>query len=153
MSATAPGLASGNFSIDRASNSIRFERHIPVAPHDIFAAWTEPQQVTQWWDPEGRPLTKCDIDLRVGGRFSFVSAGHPEMPFTGVYRTISPPDLLVFDAMGAEGRVRLESAAGGTRMIVEIICSSPEHMQQFMQMGVAAGTSQTLDNLVAYAAG
>jgi hypothetical protein len=46
--------------------------------------------------------------------------------------------------------VLLESAGGKTRLVVEIQCSSAEHLAQFVQMGVASGTSQTLDNLVTY---
>jgi hypothetical protein len=58
---------------------------------------------------------------------------------------------LVFDAMGAEGRVMLAPAeGGGTAMIVEIACANEAHLQQFVAMGVAAGTSQTMDNLVAF---
>jgi len=35
-------------------------------------------------------------------------------------------------------------------MTVEIACKSAEQLEQFLKMGVDAGTSQTLDNLVAY---
>jgi len=55
------------------------------------------------WPP--RALTTCEIDLRPGGAFRFVSDGHPDMPFTGTYREIAPPDRLVFEAIGATGRV------------------------------------------------
>ena len=146
-------LTSNAFAVDEARNTIRFERRVPTGPEAVFAAWTDPEQLRRWWDPAGTPLAKCEIDLRVGGGFTFVTVAHPDMPFAGVYRTIERPTLLVFDAMGAEGRVRLNAIPDGTRMVVEIICSSPEHLQQFVQMGVAAGTSQTLDNLVAFKAG
>jgi uncharacterized protein YndB with AHSA1/START domain len=106
-----------------------------------------------WWDPAGERLQRCDIDLRVGGGFTLVSRGHADMPFAGTYREISPPARLVFDAMGAEGRVILEPSGTGTAMIVEIACANEAHLQQFVAMGVAAGTSQTLDNLVGHCAG
>jgi hypothetical protein len=35
-------------------------------------------------------------------------------------------------------------------MIVEIECRSSEQLDQFLKMGVSAGTGRTLDNLVAY---
>jgi hypothetical protein len=35
----------------------------------------------------------------------------------------------------------------------EIRCASPEHLQQLVQMGVADGTSGTLNNLVSYVGG
>src|SRR3954447_6482888 len=75
---------------------------------------------------------------------------HPDKPFTGVYQEIAPPTLLVFEANGAAGKVLLAERAGGTRMTVEIVCRSPEHLAQFVAMGVAAGTSRTLDNLASH---
>jgi nicotinate-nucleotide pyrophosphorylase len=53
--------------------------------------------------------------------------------------------------MGATGRVVLQNAAGETHMTVEIECRSAEQLDQYLKMGVDVGTSQTLDNLVAYA--
>ena len=145
-------LAPTGFTIDEAAHTIRFIRRFRADRNQVFAAWTEPQHVCCWWDPTGRPLARCEIDLRVGGSFIFASSEHP-MPFTGVYREIDRPVRLVFDAMGAEGRVTLDEVDGGTTMLVEIICPSAEHLAQFVKMGVAAGTSRTLDNLVAHLEG
>ena len=138
------------FVLDRASHTIRMERRVAAARAQVFAAWTTPEHVACWWDPAGDQLTTCDIDLRVGGAFTFVSRRHPEMPFSGIYREIVPPERLIFDALGATGRVSLEDTPGGTRMVVEIVCQSADHFDQFVTMGVHAGTSQTLDNLMAY---
>jgi uncharacterized protein YndB with AHSA1/START domain len=89
--------------------------------------------------------------LRTGGTFKFVAKSNPEMPFAGTYREIAPPDRLVFEALGATGRVVLRDVAGKTHMTVEIECRSAEQLDQYLKMGVDVGTSQTLDNLVAYA--
>ena len=72
------------------------------------------------------------------------------MPFSGTYREIAPPDHLVFEALGATGRVVLREVAGQTHMTVAIECRSADHLEQFLKAGVAVGTSQTLDNLVAF---
>ena len=143
----------GRFEIDRASHSIRFAREIEAPRAQVFEAWTVPEHMRCWWDPAGAELATCEIDLRVGGSFRFVSRGHPDMPFAGTYREIAPPERLVFDAMGAKGRVTLDETRGTTRMIVEIVCPSAEHLEQFLKVGVDVGTNQTLDNLVAYCAG
>jgi uncharacterized protein YndB with AHSA1/START domain len=91
-----------------------------------------------------------EIDLRPGGAFRFVTQGHPEMPFTGIYHEITPPDRLIFEALGATGRVMLRESAGKTHMTVQIECRSAEHLEQYLKMGVDVGTAQTLDNLVAH---
>ncbi|MES2445087.1 MAG: SRPBCC domain-containing protein [Pseudomonadota bacterium] len=138
------------FEIDRATHTIRFERDFDAPAALVFEAWTRPKEVAAWWDPEGQPLAACTIDLRPGGAFAFVSRSHPEMPFGGTYSEIDPPNLLVFEATGATGRVRLAETGGGTHMTVEIACRSAEHLDQYLQMGVHRGTDRTLNNLVAH---
>jgi uncharacterized protein YndB with AHSA1/START domain len=151
MPAQPQANAKTSLEIDRATHTIRLTRVFDASRVQIFEAWTKPEQVTCWWDAAGAPLTACEIDLRPGGAFKFVTQSHPEMPFAGIYREITPPDRLVFEAMGATGRVVLKAVADKTRMTVEIECSSAEHLGQFLKMGVDVGTSQTLDNLVTYA--
>jgi uncharacterized protein YndB with AHSA1/START domain len=141
-------LDATGLTIDRNAHAIRMNRRLRADPRQVFAAWTEPKQVACWWDAAGEPLARCEIDLRVGGQFIFVTRGHPEMPFAGTYREISAPDRIEFDAMGSVGRVSLSEAEAGTDMVVEIVCASAEQLDQFIAMGVDKGTSQTLDNLV-----
>ena len=136
--------------IDRAAHTIRFVRELEAPPPQVFEAWTKPEHVTCWWDAGGARLKCCEIDLRPGGSFLFVSATRPEHPFSGTYREIAPPDRLVFDANGAEGRVLLDRQGRGTRMTVEIICNSAEHLDHYLEVGVQVGTGQTLANLATY---
>jgi uncharacterized protein YndB with AHSA1/START domain len=142
--------AGAGFVIDEGRHTIRFERDLAAPPKDVFAAWTQPEQLALWWDATGEQLAVCEIDLRPGGAFRFITSHHPDKPFTGIYQEIAPPTLLVFDANGATGKVMLAERARGTRMVVEIACRSSEHLAQFVAMGIAGGTSRTLDNLADY---
>jgi uncharacterized protein YndB with AHSA1/START domain len=137
--------------IDRRSHTIKLTRNFDAPRAEIFEAWTNPAHVACWWDPAGEPLAACEIDLRPGGSFKFITKDHPDMPFVGTYLEIAPPGRLTFEALGATGRVILEEAHGGTNMAVEIECRSAEHLDQYLEMGIDVGTAQTLDNLVAYA--
>lgn len=145
MTADTPG-----FSIDRAAHTIRFVRDFRTSPDRVFRAWTTPESLTLWWDAGGKPLERCEVDLRVGGAFTFVSPSHAHMAFTGTYQEVAPPHLLVFEALGATGKVMLADHGDGTRMTVEIICRSDDHLDEYIELGVANGTSQTLDNLVSH---
>ncbi len=140
-------------TIDRATFTITFQRSFTAPREDVFEAWTQPDQIAEWWDPTGVRLSGCAIDLRPGGAFKFVTqdAGHSP-PFAGVYRVIDPPSLLEFEAMGSLGTVRLEADRGTTHMTVTIRCGSAEHLEQFVKLGVDVGTDRTLDNLVAHVA-
>ena len=151
MPAQSQTAAKTKFEIDHGAHAIRLERIFHAPRAEIFEAWTRPEHVTCWWDATGERLLVCEIDLRPGGSFRFVTKGHPEMPFAGTYSEIAPPDRLVFNALGATGRVVLQDVAGQTHMTVTIECRSAEQLDQYLKMGVDVGTSQTLDNLVAYA--
>ena len=139
-----------NTIIDRKKNSIVLRRSFAASREVVFAAWTQPQHVVCWWDPAGLPLVECEIDLRPGGAFKFVSAGHGDHPFTGIYREILPPRHIVFEAMGSTGRLLLESVGETTLLTVTIECGSAAHLDQFLKMGIDVGTAKTLDNLVAH---
>ena len=142
-----------NATLDRDTHTITFRRVFQASREQVFDAWTKPEEVSAWWDPSGRPLSECKIDLRLGGAFRFVnqdSAHSP--PFEGEYLVIERPGKLVFEALGAVGTVSLEEHAGQTRLLVTIRCASAEHLEMYLKVGVDVGTDRTLDNLVAFLA-
>ncbi len=137
--------------VDTITNTIRLRRSISAPAAQVFEAWTTPAIVSKWWDPDGIALRECDIDLRPGGAFRFVNHSHDDgHAFTGTYREIVAPDRLVFEAMGAEGRVDFVERAGRTEITVAISCASADHLQQFLNFGIARDTGRTLDRLVDY---
>jgi len=136
-------------TIDHDTFTITFQRTLRTSLDDVFDAWTQPEQLAQWWDPTGARLAKCTVDLRVSGAFHFENQGHGP-PFQGVYRVIERPTKLVFEALGAVGTVTLEAGGGTTHMQVSIRCSSAEHLAQFVKVGVDVNTARTLDHLAAH---
>lgn len=134
-------------TIDAKQKSISFERILSAPPQAVFDAWTQPDQMTKWWDPTGAPLVSCAIDLKPKGAFRFVTAGHAP-PFEGRYEVVDPPNRLEFDAMGAKGTVTFRPRGTGTQMNVSIQSPSAEHFEMFTRLGVVVGTARTLDNLV-----
>jgi uncharacterized protein YndB with AHSA1/START domain len=150
----SPIVGDGEMEIDRETHAIVLTRMFDAPRQQVFDAWTCPEHVTCWWDPTGRPLAECEIDLRPGGAFRFINQQSPGAhQFAGAYLEIAPPDRLVFEAMGAIGRVVLEDVGGKTRLTVRIECRSADHLAQYLKMGIDAGTAKTLDNLVAYVGG
>jgi uncharacterized protein YndB with AHSA1/START domain len=50
------------------------------APHKlVFAAWTDPTHLAQWWGPDGFTTTTHAFDFRAGGVWRFVMHG-PRRP-------------------------------------------------------------------------
>jgi uncharacterized protein YndB with AHSA1/START domain len=64
----------------------------------VFDALTKPELLKRWHGARGWFLVDCEIDLRVGGAWRFVSRGPlgMKMGHSGVYREVSPPDRLVY---------------------------------------------------------
>ena len=63
----------------------------------VFEALTRPELLGRWFGADGWDLVDCEVDLRVGGRWRFVSVGPggAEMGHGGVYREVVPPQRLV----------------------------------------------------------
>lgn len=142
---------STDLTLDREAHTIVLTRVFSAPRELIFEAWTRPEHVACWWNPSGEPLAECEIDLRPGGAFRFVNGHAPGAPqFAGVYREVEPPHHILFDTMGATGRVTFTQVADDTLLTVRIECGSAERFEQFLKMGIDKGTGMTLDNLVQY---
>ena len=50
-------------------------RVIDAPIEKVFAAWTDPQQITQWFGPEGFSCDTSECDIREGGHWRFVYTG------------------------------------------------------------------------------
>ncbi|MFT3707536.1 MAG: SRPBCC domain-containing protein [Archangium sp.] len=134
-------------TIDKEKLTFHFERMLDATPGDAFDAWTKPEELSEWWDPDGRRLVSCAIDLRVGGTFTLKNAGHAP-PFSGVYTVLDRPKTIAFEANGSIGTVKFEAAGDRTRMNVSIKSPSREHFEMFTKLAIYEGTQRTFDNLM-----
>jgi uncharacterized protein YndB with AHSA1/START domain len=72
-------------------------RHFSAPLDQVLQAWTDCDQVSRWWGPQGYTTPFCRIDLRVGGTF-LICMRSPEgkdLWSTGTYRDIVPQSLIV----------------------------------------------------------
>ena len=133
------------------SLTIVVTRAIDAPRAQVFEAWTQPQHVMRWWDPAGKPLAECAIDLRPGGAFRFVNDRPSRQEcFTGIYRELMPPERIVFESNGVIGTIVFNGDGGQTQLVVTIECASEAERDQFLRMGIAVGTARTLENLAGY---
>ena len=123
----------------------------------VFEAWTKPEHLAQWWDPTGRPLAICEIDLRPNGAFRFVNGGPEGMnhPFTGTYREVAAPTRLVFatrSPSGGEtvGTLVFSEQDGRTMFTLTMTCPSKADRDSLLKMQVDVGTTRPLDTLDKY---
>jgi uncharacterized protein YndB with AHSA1/START domain len=69
------------------------------APRElVFEAWTKPEHVRNWWGPRNSKQVLFEADVRPGGAWRYVIVGGDgtEVPFTGVYQEVTPPERLVY---------------------------------------------------------
>lgn len=73
-------------------------RVFPVALDRMWTAWTEREQLMQWFGPEGVTIPQCTLDLRPGGLFHYCMRGQDgkDMWAKWTFRDIASPDRLEF---------------------------------------------------------
>jgi len=62
----------------------------------VYKAYTTPALVKRWWGFEAAEWVVCEIDLRVGGTWRYVTRDREmEVGFHGEFREIAAPHRLV----------------------------------------------------------
>jgi uncharacterized protein YndB with AHSA1/START domain len=149
---------SDSFKVTTPSDQeIRMTRLFDAPRQLVFDALTKPEHVRQWWGRlgEGYSVPVCEIDLRVGGGWRFVSR-HPggEAAFHGEYREIAPPGRLVFTEIFEEFpdtvsvvTTELAEENGKTRIIAIARYPSRQVRDMVMASGMAHGAGISYDRL------
>lgn len=115
------------------SKGFTIVRTFEATPKEIWNAWTDPDEVCQWWHPVGSstPRDNVQIDARVGGAYVYamVSDETGESVETGgIYREMVPFERLVFTWGDPNGdpddtpivTITLAPANGGTKMTFDL---------------------------------
>jgi uncharacterized protein YndB with AHSA1/START domain len=140
------------------------ERVVPVSPARVWRAWTEPEQLVQWFTPAPWRTLEARVDLRPGGEFYTLMAGPngERNPNVGVILEVVPERRLVTtDALLPGWRpvanpflvaiITLEPHPEGCRYVAMARHASREACVQHEEMGFHHGWGAALDQLVALA--
>ena len=132
------------------------------APRDrVFAAYTDPALIPEWYGPRDGTTIVDAMDVRPGGawRFVFRGADGSENAFRGTYREVTPPERLVqtFEWEGLPGHVSIETATfidlgGRTKVVTTTLFHTPEERDGMLASGMETGMNETyarLDELLA----
>lgn len=78
--------------------SLTLVRQINAPVARVYAAWTDPKQICQWWGPDSGPTLEAETDVRPGGKFSVVfrTEDGEEHNSIGEYLEVIPDEKLVF---------------------------------------------------------
>jgi uncharacterized protein YndB with AHSA1/START domain len=63
---------------------VSLEKTYDASLETVWEAWTNPEELKQWWGPNNVTIPECDVDLKVGGKFYIVmEAGEAMGPYKG----------------------------------------------------------------------
>jgi uncharacterized protein YndB with AHSA1/START domain len=85
---------------------VKFERTYEAPVEKVWQAWTDPNQLKQWWGPDNVTIPECEVDLRVGGRIYIVMEATEAMgefkgtrwPMEAKITELEPNKKLVYEA-------------------------------------------------------
>jgi uncharacterized protein YndB with AHSA1/START domain len=148
-----------------APNEILIQRTVKAPRHLVWAAMTDPAQVTQWWGPTGFTTTIHAMDVRVDGIWSHTMHGPDgtDYPNKSKFREVLAPERLVFTQGGGKAPGRgasflatwsFDEVPGGTLVTISMLFPSVED-RNFVaaEYGAVEGGAQTLARLDAYLQG
>jgi uncharacterized protein YndB with AHSA1/START domain len=84
---------------EAANAVVHLSRTYDAPPEAVFAAWTDPELLVQWFRPRGG-TSKAELDVRPGGRYRITMDPQGTLPgpgdIVGTYVEVEPPKRLVF---------------------------------------------------------
>ena len=120
----------------------------------LFEAYRNPEYLKQWFGPKDWPLTLCEMDFRVGGRFRFAMTGPDGVqgpPFGGEYREIVPDRKIVYviDTYDEPMTVTLtyDERDGKTTLTYHTLFGSVAMKNEHLGFGFEEGVNSGLDQL------
>lgn len=132
------------------------------APRELlFEAMTTPEHMKNWYGPAQHELVGCEIDLRIGGSYRYVTGLEQggEIAFSGEFIEVDPPGRLVytevFEAVpGATSTVAttLDEQDGRTMLTVLAGYPAKSDRDAVLESGMESGMQESYDRLEALVA-
>src|SRR6516164_6019643 len=141
------------------SHEIRITRIYDAPARAVWDAWTDPEQVAQWWGPRGFTLTTHSKDLRPGGSWVYTMHGPDgvDYPNKTLYLEVEKYSKLVYDHGASDDRppmfrvtVLFSERKGKTKMEMSMTLPTPEAAEETRKFIKKAGGDSTWDRLAEY---
>jgi uncharacterized protein YndB with AHSA1/START domain len=158
----SPDIANKATVTKPSEREIRVERVFDAPRERVFAAYTDPELIPQWWGPFETTTIVEELDPRPGGRWRFRSRGSDgsEIEFRGIFRELVEPEriAMTFEWDGMPGYVSVDTATfedlgdGRTRIVSTTIFHTQEERDGMIESGMEKGLNESyarLDQLLA----
>jgi uncharacterized protein YndB with AHSA1/START domain len=144
-----------------SEREIYVERVFEASPERVFAAYTDPELIPQWWGPRGTTTIVDELDARTGGAWRFIhrDPDGTEIVFRGVFREVTPSERIAytFEWDGMPGYVSVddvvfEDLGGRTKLKVTSTFHTEAERDGMLDAGMEKGMNESnerLDELLA----
>ncbi|HEX6228058.1 MAG TPA: SRPBCC family protein [Solirubrobacterales bacterium] len=144
-----------------SEREIHIERVFDAPRDRVFAIYTDPELIPEWWGPRGTTTIVEEMEPTKGGRWQFLmrEPEGSESRFRGVYREVTPPERIVqtFEWDGMPGYPSLETATfedlgEQTRVVSTSVFYATDERDGMIASGMERGLNETyarLDELLA----
>jgi uncharacterized protein YndB with AHSA1/START domain len=143
-----------------SDREIRRERTFNATRERVWAAFTQPELIAQWWGRGNKlVIERCEVER--GGHWRYVEhAAHGVFGFEGRYREVKAPERFVrsFEWDGMPAHVAIETVElvdlgdGRTNVISTLLLHTTPERDGMMNAGMEAGMNAAyaaLDRLLA----
>lgn len=156
-----------------ANREIRLSRAYDAPREVVWDAWTDPEQVVQWWGPNGFTTTTLEIDVRAGGRWRYIMHGPDGVDYPNLQEyddVVRPERIAGRHSDDIESTARVVSATLGSNLVfhsavtfedrdgktevtlVSVFASAEVRDRMIAEWGVIEGGEQTLARLAEHLA-
>jgi uncharacterized protein YndB with AHSA1/START domain len=139
-----------------SDHQIVSERVFDAPRERVFAAFTDPDLIPEWWGPRRVRTTVEQIELKAGGRWRFVCRDPDGRMdgFRGTYGEVIPPERLVhtFEWEGMPGHLVgevsiFEDLGGRTRVTTTSVFTTCEDRDGMLASGMESGLRESYERL------
>ncbi len=157
MSANTKEKKAGTTKLTTPSDREVVTERVFDAPRDrVYAAFTDPELIPQWWGLRSTTTVVDKLDARPGGAWRFVerNSDGSENGFRGTFREVTPPESLVytFEWEGMPGHVvvdtvRFEDLDGRTKVTNTSLFHTTEERDGMLESGMEKGLNESYEQL------
>lgn len=158
-------MSNNKLQVETHGGQLILTREFDAPRRKVFQAHTDCKHLKNWWGPRTWPVTYCEMDFRVGGRWHYCMTGPDGTQSWGlaIYKEIVEPERIVYedhfsDKDGNQNKdlpstvARTEFLERDGKTILRSIANYPtaEDLQKVLDMGMVAGVTETFDRLEEY---
>jgi len=155
--------ATNSIDLDRDPRSIVGTRVFDAPRELVFAAFTDPTHLSQWWGPDGFTTTTSRFEFRKGGVWRLVMHGPDGRDYQNLitFDEIIAPERIAYRHGGADDvepvqfntTLTFEDLGGKTRLTWHgTFPSAEERARAIKEYGADKGLVQTMARLAEYVA-